>query len=276
MTATQTLPTRSATPGAGFGRLLHSEWTKFRSVRSTLWSLLVLIVTDVALTAILTAVIVKQWNTLDPGRKAHFNTDPGGTILGSGVELGQLAVCVLGVLVIASEYSTGMIRSSLLAAPTRLPILGAKACVLAVTVFVVAELGAFPSFVIGSAIVHSKADVSMSSPGALRAIIGTGLYLTMLALFAFAIGALIRHAAAGITTVIGFVLVLAPLAQLLPGSVGKHIHAYLPSEAGRLVMQTSPQSGDLLTPWQGYGVFAVWTAGLLIAAGFVIRIRDAS
>ena len=276
MTTTQTFPTRSAVPGTGFGRLLHGEWTKFRSVRSTLWSLVILIVADVALTAILTAAIVKQWNTLDPDRKAHFTTDPGGTILGSGVELGQLAVCVLGVLVIASEYTTGMIRSSLLAAPTRLPILGAKAAVLAMTVFVVAELGAFPSFAIGSAIVHSKADVSMSSPGAMRAIVGTGLYLTMLALFALAIGALTRHAAAGITTVIGFVLVLAPLAQLLPGSVGKHIHAYLPSEAGRLVMQTSQHSGDLLTPWQGYGVFALWTAALLIAAGFLIRLRDAS
>jgi uncharacterized membrane protein YdfJ with MMPL/SSD domain len=89
----------------------------------------------------------------------------------------------------------------------------------------------------------------------------------MLGLFALAIGALVRHTAAAITVVIGFVLVLAPLAQLLPGSVGKHIHAYLPSEAGHLVAQQHPAKDDLLGPWQGFGVFCLWTL-LLLALAF--------
>ena len=117
--------------------------------------------------------------------------------------------------------------------------------------------------------------MSLSDPGALRAVIGAGLYLAVLGLFALAIGALLRHTAGGITGVIGFVLVLAPLAQLLPGSIGKHIHAYLPSEAGRLIGQATQTSDDLLSPWQGFGVFCLWTAVLLGVAAWLLNRRDA-
>ena len=121
----------------------------------------------------------------------------------------------------------------------------------------------FPSFFIGAAILHSHAPVSLSDPGVARAVFGGGLYLTMLGLFALAIGAIIRHTAGAITGVIAFVLVLAPLTQLIPGSIGKHIHAYLPSEAGQLIGQAHQhqQSGQLLTPWQGFGVFCALDRG---------------
>jgi hypothetical protein len=90
-----------------------------------------------------------------------------------------------------------------------------------------------------------------------------------------AIGALVRHTAGGITGIIGFVLVLAPLAQLLPGSLGKHIHAYLPTEAGHLIAQSHQGTKDLLTPLQGFGVFCLWTTVALLAAGYMLKKRDA-
>jgi ABC-2 type transport system permease protein len=136
------------------------------------------------------------------------------------------------VLVITSEYSTGTIRSTLLAVPTRLPMLAAKSVVLAALIFVATEAIAIASFFLGVAILHAKVPVSLGDPGVLRVILGMGLYLTMLGLFSMAIGGLFRNTVAGITGVIAFVMVLPVLSQLLPGSLVKHVHAYLPTEAG--------------------------------------------
>ena len=182
---------------------------------------------------------------------------------------------MLGVLVIATEYSTGMIRASLLAVPKRTPMLAAKCVVFFVAVLVVGEALAFPSFLMGAAILHSRAPVSLGDPGVLRAVIGAGLYLSVLGLFALAIGAIVRHTAGAITGVIGFVLVLAPLTQLLPGSFGKHVHAYMPTEAGHLIGQSHQGENDLLSPWQGFGVFCIWTAVLLGVAVYLLNRRDA-
>jgi ABC-type transport system involved in multi-copper enzyme maturation permease subunit len=270
--------TAPAVPVAGpvrFGRLLLSEWTKIRSVRATLWSLLLLVVLTLGFTVLFTWLTVSQWDKADPSQRQRAVADPVSTILGSGFQLSQLAVCVLGVLVITSEYGTGMIRASLLAVPHRIPMLAAKAIVFAVVVFLVGELAAFPSFFLGAAILRSRTPVTLSDPGVLRAVIGAGLYLAVLGLFALAIGALLRHTAAGITGVIAFILVLSPLAQLLPGSVGEHIHAYLPSEAGQLIAFAHRVPGGLLSPWQGFGVFCLWTAVLLAAAAYLLKRRDA-
>lgn len=259
----------------GFGRLLLSEWTKIRSVRSTVWSLVLLVLLDLGFTALLCGLTAAQWSKTDASAQLAIKADPTSTILGSGFFLSQLTVCVLGVMVIGSEYSTGMIRASLLAVPRRVPMLAAKAVVFTVLIFVLGTAVSFASFFIGQPILHSKAPVSLSDPGVLRAVIGGGLYLAMLGLFALALGAIIRHTAAGITGVIGFVLVLAPLAALLPGSLGKHVHAYLPSEAGQLIAKAHQANSDLLTPWQGFGVFAIWTAVLLVIASVQLRSRDA-
>lgn len=270
--------TAPAVPVAGpvrFGRLLLSEWTKIRSVRATIWSLLLLVVLTLGFTALFTWLTVSQWDKADPAQQQRAIADPVSTILGSGFQLSQLAVCVLGVLVITSEYGTGMIRASLLAVPHRTPMLAAKAIVFAAVVFLVGELAAFPSFFLGAAILRSRAPVTLSDLGVLRAVIGAGLYLAVLGLFALAIGALLRHTAAGITGVIAFILVLSPLAQLLPGSVGEHIHAYLPSEAGQLIAFAHRVPGGLLSPWQGFGVFCLWTAVLLTAAAYLLKRRDA-
>jgi ABC-type transport system involved in multi-copper enzyme maturation permease subunit len=168
-----------------------------------------------------------------------------------------------------------MIRASLLAVPKRLPMLAAKAIVFTVLILVVGEAVSFASFAIGAPILHSKVPVSLSDSGALRAVVGGGLFLAMLSLFALAIGAIVRHTAAAITGVIGFVFLLAPLSQLLPGSLGKHIHAYLPTEAGHMIAQSHPAKDDLLSPWQGHGVFALWTAALLVISAVLLQRRDA-
>jgi ABC-2 type transport system permease protein len=261
--------------GAKVIGLISAEWTKIRSLRSTVWALLLLFVVTVGFTALFTGLTVAQWDTSDPAQKAQILADPGRMVLGAGFQLGQLAVCVLGVLVVTGEYSSGTIRASLLAVPTRTPVLAAKAAVFAVLIFIVGELTAIPTFFLGSAILHSRAPVSITDPGVLRAVFGGGLYLAVLAVFAIAIGALVRHTAGAITGIIGFVLVLAPLTQLLPGSLGKHIHAYLPSEAGSLAASPHQAPNDLLTPWQGLSVFCLETAVLVAVAAYLLRRRDA-
>ncbi|WP_067465042.1 ABC transporter permease [Actinomadura macra] len=268
-------PGPTASRGKAFGRLMLAEWTKIRSVRSTFWSLILLVVLDLGFTALFVGLTVGQWDKTEESDRASIIADPTSMILGSGFFLSQLTVCVLGVLVIASEYSTGMIRASLLAVPGRLPMLWAKAAVFALLVLVLGVAVSFASFFIGAAFLNDKVSVSLGDTGVLRAVVGGGLYLAMLGLFAMAVGAIVRHPAGGITGVIGFVLVLAPLTALLPGSIGDHVHAYLPSEAGHLIAQAHQGKDDLLTPWQGYGVFALWTALLLMVAAVLLKRRDA-
>jgi ABC-type transport system involved in multi-copper enzyme maturation permease subunit len=259
----------------GFRRLMLAEWTKIRTVRSTLWTLVLLFVLTLGFTALFVGLTAAQWDDMDVGDQATIRADPVSFILGSGFFLGQLTICVLGVLVIASEYSTGMIRASILAVPRRLPMLWAKALVFGLVVLALGVAVSFVSYFIGAALIDDKAPVSLSDDGVLRAVVGGGLYLAMLGLFALAIGAIVRHTAGGITGVIGFVLVLAPLATLLPGSIGDHVHAYLPSEAGTLISKAHQGEDDLLSPWEGFGVFALWTAGLLGVAAFLLKRRDA-
>ncbi|WP_282695341.1 ABC transporter permease [Streptomyces sp. CC208A] len=276
---TLTAPVSASAAGTqhrpSFGRLMLSEWTKIRSVRSTVWSLAILVVVSLIFTALFMQMGVANWDKTDPAQQAEMRLDPTGTILGSGILLSQLAVCVLGVMVIASEYSTGMIRASLLAVPKRVPVLAAKGAVFGLLVLVVGEVTAFGSFLVGAPLLEEKAPVALGDPGVLRAVAGTGLYLALLGLFALAVGAIIRHTAASITGVIGFVLVLTPMAALLPGKVGTYVHAYLPTQAGFMMTQQQARVGDVLGPWQGIGVLALWTAALLAVAAVLLRRRDA-
>ena len=263
-------------PHGGFGGLLLAEWTKIRSVRSTLWTLILFVVLTVGLTAGLTALIAANWNAPhSAARNATIAADPAGFIFGAGIGLGQLTICVLGVLVITTEYSTGVIRASLLAVPRRIPMLVAKSAVFAALLIVVAEIVAFGSFFAGSALLHSRVPVALGDPGVTRATVGVGLYLTVLGLFALAIGALIRHTAGAIAAVIGVVLVVPILTGFLPGSWGAHVNAYLPEQAGALIYQARPTASALLSPWQGFAVFCGWTAVLLVAAGLLLSRRDA-
>ncbi|QFG19888.1 ABC transporter permease [Actinomadura sp. WMMB 499] len=259
----------------GFGALLLAEWTKIRTVQSTLWSLALLVLLNLGFTGLLAAVFATQWDSMNESDRAMIGEDPAGFFLGAGLSYSQLTVCVLGVLLIASEYSTGMIRSSLLAVPARLPMLWAKALVFAAIVLVLGVAVSFGSFFLGAGILGDRLPVGLGDPGVLRAVFGGGLYLAMLGLFSLAIGAIVRHTAGAITGVIGLVLVLSPLASLLPGRVGEYVNGYLPSTAGMLITAAQPADDGVLGPWSGYGVFALWTAVLLGAAAYLLKRRDA-
>ena len=245
--------------------LLTSEWTKIRSVRSTVWSLLAFVVVAIGFSTLVASVISNNWD--NPGRHpehATLITDPTSVIFGAGFGIGQLAICVLGA-----------IRSSLLAVPLRIPMLAAKAVVFALLDLVVSAITVFAVFFISTAILRSHVNVTLSQPGVTRAVIGGILYLTVLGLFALAIGGLIRHTAGAIATVIALVLVIPPLIALIPGTIANHIHGYLPTVAGQLIGQSSQQPADVLSPWQGFGVFCLWTAVLLAACGWLLVRRDA-
>jgi ABC-2 type transport system permease protein len=262
-------------PGARFARLLLAEWTKLRSVRSTIWSMITFVVVTVGLTSLITWLISANWVQANPGDRAATVADPVGTILGTGLYFGQLVICVLGVLTISSEYSTGTIRASLLAVPRRLPMLAAKGTVFALLVLVVSELVALGSFFAGSAMLRSHAPVALSDPGVARAVIGEGLSLAVLGLFSMAIGALMRHTAGAIATATGVAFVLPIIASFLPGSWGQHVHDYLPSVAGAMIAQAHQGAAQVLSPWQGFGILCAWTVLLLAAAFYLLRRRDA-
>lgn len=258
---------------ARFGALMHAEWTKIRSVRSTAWSLGVLVVSAIGLNTVITAAGMASWKTLSAATKQGYLADPTG-FLSFALNFAQIPICVLGAMVISSEYSTGMIRASMLAVPRRTPMLAAKATVFAAVAFVVGELVAFASFLSAQAIIRSHIPVSLSDPAVLRAVFGMGLYLTVLGLLGLAIGALVRHTAGALTVVVGVVVVVSNLARTLPGTVGQHIAAYLPTNAGLLITHAHQESTDLLTPWQGFGVLCLWTALLLGAAACALSRRD--
>jgi len=273
---TTTLDPTVTTPGVHAGRLLRAEFTKLRTVRSTVWSLAIMVVVSVGLSALFTWLAVNSWDKAGNGdNQANLVRDPVAYFFGAGFYFGQLAICVLGVLVIASEYSTGMIRSSLLAVPHRLRLFAAKAAAFTAVAFVTGLAITFPLFFIDSSILHSHVVVKISDSGVLRALIGGGLYIAVVGLFALALGAIIRHTAGAITTVIGLVLVIFPLANLLPGSWGKHVNAYLPTNAGTTIMQIHQKSDHILTPWNGFLVFVGWTALLLVIASALLVKRDA-
>jgi ABC-type transport system involved in multi-copper enzyme maturation permease subunit len=137
----------------------------------------------------------------------------------------------------------------------------------AVTVFAV--------FFISTAILRSHVSITIGQPGVTRACIGAVLYLTVLGLFSLAIGGLIRHMVGAIATVIALVLVVPPLVSLIPGTIANHVHGYLPTIAGQLIGQTSQQPIDVLSPWQGFGVFCLWTVVLLAACAYLLVRRDA-
>jgi ABC-type transport system involved in multi-copper enzyme maturation permease subunit len=262
---------------AGFGHYVLAEWTKIRSVRSTLWTLILFVLITVGFTALITWITIANWNGPHAAdRDARALADPTSIIFGASIYLGQLTLCVLGALVITSEYSTGVIRASLLAVPKRFPMLVAKVVVFALLIGVVAEVVAFGSFFVGSAILHSRVSVSLSQTGMLRAVIGAGLYLTVFGLLALGIGTIVRHTAGAISIAVCVAFVLPILTGLLPDTTFfNHLNAYLPEQAGSQVYLVHPPSTQLLSAWEGLGVLGIWTVGLLAIGAYLLDRRDA-
>jgi ABC-2 type transport system permease protein len=253
-----------------FLRVLRSEWIKLRSVRSTGWTLFALFVVTVGISA-LTA-----W-----GASSHLSqvrasgpVDPTNLSLG-GLVFGQLAIAVLGVLVITTEYSTGGIRASLTAVPQRLRLLAAKAVVFTAVGFVVGLIACFVSFYVGMIFFGGQGvGVSITDPGVLRAVIGGALFLAASGLLGFAIGVLLRHTAGAITICVALLFIAPIVLGSVPVHVVHVINKYFFGSAGQHVAEVVAHSGAL-GPWAGYLVFTGEWAVLLVAGALLMRRRDA-
>jgi ABC-2 type transport system permease protein len=278
MTITQTSPAQAPSYAATSvhpvtqARVLNSEWIKFRSLRSSFYTLLAAVVATIGLGALFAAVVANRWTQMDAGERARFNpTD----LSLRGVFLAQLAIGVLGVLIITGEYSTGMIRATLGAVPTRLPVLWAKAAVFAVVSLITTAIAALAAFLVAQALLSSQhIQASLSDPGVIRAIIGTALYLTVVGLLGVGLGFVLRNTAGAISALFGMLLVLPVLGAVLPSSWAPHIVPYLPSNAGQAVMTVHPDSGTL-APWTGFGVFCIYAVAAVAAAAVLLKRRDA-
>ncbi len=270
MSAVAASPPRA---GVSQRRVALSEWTKLRSVRSTRWSLFVTLLLIIGIGILACVVFESRWPTLAADERRHFH--PLRTSL-AGVNFAQLAIGVLGVLVITAEYSTGMIRATLSAVPKRLPVLWAKALVFGGVAFAVSLPAVFIVFFVGQAILSGQhIDVGISHPGVIRALFGAALFLTVMGLFGLGLGAILRNTAGGIAALAGIVFVLPPIIGLLPASVTNSIDPYLPSNAGNAVWSINPDP-NTLAPWAGLAVFAAYAAlSIVIAAVLLIR-RDTS
>lgn len=262
-------------PRAGLTGMLRSEWTKLRSVRSTMWSLVAMAGIALGLMSMIAWAIMRQWGTTDPADQNYLRQHPLEIIIARPVFIAQLVIAVLGVMVISAEYTTGMIRSTLQAQPRRLTVLTAKIAVFAALMLVVGELLSFAAFFLGRAILAEHVPVALDDPGVPRSVVGAGLFMAVLGLFSLAFGAIIRHTAGAITAVLGLVLIVSQLTELLPGSWGAHIHAWMPTNAGQLIFEPTLPRGALLTQWQGFAVFSGWTILLLAVAAYLFKKRDA-
>lgn len=270
--------------GVTLARTVRSEWIKLRSLRSTWWSLLAVVVIIIGLGVLISALRANHYNQDlsrgSTGVRAGFGHGDGGgfdatKISLRGVFLAQLAVGVLGVLVITGEYGTGMIRSSLASVPRRIPVLVAKAFVIGVVAFAVAAGSSALAFLFGQrALASTHLQATLATPHAFRAVLGAAVYLVLIGLLAVGLGFLVRNTAGAIATLFGIVLVLPLLTEALPTPYSTDVGKYLPLNAGTQIIGTS-YDPTMLSPWTGLGVVAIYAAAALVAGAIVLRRRDA-
>jgi ABC-2 type transport system permease protein len=318
VTTTPDIRLSSLPPAAGRAGLrgaLASEFTKIRSVRSTYWTLGALFLVSVGLGIVAAAGTAAHFNA-HPMSKAGFDSTQ--VTLGVFFEIGQLIIAVLGAMVITSEYSTGMIRTSLSAQPRRGVVYAAKAITFAVVTLVVSLVTAFTAFFAGQAL-YASSGVGVSLfgtariPGTMRpncqqtiqvgpgqfrcvnnhpvvtswlqihpsavlaAIIGTALYVTLVALIAYGVGALVRHTAGAIAAVIALVFIVPIVENALPSNWHNDIMRFLPDAANQVIPLTISGTGNpnLWSAWPQLGVTALWAAALVAVGAYLFRKRDA-
>jgi ABC-2 type transport system permease protein len=312
MATTATSPVRLSTlpPAAGRAGLrgaIASEFTKLRSVRSTYWTLAALLIVSIGIGAAISAGSASDLSS-NPGDKAGFDATQ--VSLFAFFELGQLIIAVIGAMSITSEYSTGMVRTSLTALPRRGVVYAAKAIVLTGVTLVVSLVTSFVAFFLGQAILASTGvgasilgttsvprgaegvgggpnspptsvnlvgHILIPSSTVLTAIIGTALFVTVVAVIAFGLGAIIRHTAGAITTVIGVMFILPIIVQILPHTWRWDIMRFMPDAAGRVISVTVPGGGNehLWSAWPQFLVTAIFAMVLLGVGGYLFRKRDA-
>ena len=255
--------------------LARSEWVKLSTVRSTYWTLLLTAIAMAGFGTLLTVAYARHYSTTSAAAQHAF--DPAAYSL-SGFFLAQLAIGVLGVVIITSEYTTGSIRSTFAAAPQRVPVLAAKAAVFTAAAAATGIVSSFAAFFLGQATLAGKGiGTHLGGPGVLRSVLGTGLYLAVLGLLALGLGALIRRTAGAIAAVVGLIVILPVLVQGLPASWQTVITRYLPSVAGQAIIGRTKfaPSGPLLSPWTGFALFCAYALAILTAAAITVNRRDA-
>jgi ABC-2 type transport system permease protein len=253
--------------------VVRSEWTKLWSLRSTRWSLGVAFVAMVALGIGIAAVQMSRWGSTSAHDQAVYDSIDVGV---GGYHLAQLAIGVLGVLVISGEYATGMIRSSFMAVPKRLPVLWAKLAVYCCVVFVLMLVATCISFFAVQAIVSGHhVQHAIGDPHALRAVVGTALFLTVLGALGLGLGALLRNTAGGIAAFVGLLFVLPGITALLPHATGDAIDPYLPLNAGFTITTSTFEDSHHLSTFGGFAVFCAYTAIVIAVAAVRLVRRDA-
>ncbi|HTP22517.1 MAG TPA: ABC transporter permease [Solirubrobacteraceae bacterium] len=253
-------------------RVIRSEWTKLWSLRSTRWTLLVAIIGMAGLGPLIATVQMNRWDHMSLGDRLSFN--PINTGLG-GYHFAQLAIGVLGVLVLTGEYSTGQIRSTFMAVPKRLPVLWAKAGTFAAVTFVLMLISGLIAFLASQGILtQHHVQTTLAHAPALRSWIGAALYLAVLSVLALSLGAIVRNTAGGIALFAGLLFVVPGLVAILPTSTQNAINPYLPSVAGTGIL-SGTRAAYTFSPWGGFALFCGYTVLALVVAAVLMRRRDA-
>lgn len=239
--------------------VLHSEWIKIRSVRASFGSLLAVFAATLAITLIVFATVGRA--------EAEGGEDP---VFGAfyAINFAQIAAIAFGATAVSSEYTGGALRISLSAVPRRGLFYAAKTAIVATAALAVGIATAFATFFAGQAFL-GKYAIGLGEPGALRACIGGGIYLALMALFATGLTFLLRSAVAVLSLLIPFILIVS----FVVGGIAEGAAAYLPDRAGQQILHQDPAGG--LGPWTGLAVTALWAAAALVAGWWAMHRRDA-
>ncbi|MDI3404494.1 ABC transporter permease [Streptomyces cavernicola] len=253
------------------GRVLKSEWTKIRSVASTVWTLGLAVVVTIGL-GLLISILAKN-DFADMNARDRLTFDPT-AISFAGMGLGQLAMIVFGVLVVSNEYSTGMIRTSLAAVPQRAAFLFSKIAVATGLALVVAMATSFITFFVGQAAMGDQ-RAALGDPGVLRAVIGGGLYMTLIAVFSMGVAAMLRSPMLSLGILMPFFFLVSSILGNV--SATKKIGQFLPDQAGQKIMQVvSPLDDDTpYGPWGGLAIMVGWVAVAVLGGYVLLKRRDA-
>jgi ABC-2 type transport system permease protein len=257
------------------GHALHAEWTKVRTAPGTIWLLLAILTLTVAISAVASAAVTCPTGgcTVDPAK-----------ISLAGIVLGQAVAAILAVLVIGTEYSTGMICTTLAAMPGRITVLAAKATVLTGLLLAAAIPAMLASLLVGRLVLPGNGFtvangymlMSLTNGPVLRATVGSVLYLVLIGLLSLGIATAVRDSATAIGIVLGLLYVLPIIAQAVSDPHWRrHLQQIAPMSAGLTVQATTNLSSLVIRPWAGLGVLATWAAGALLIGGLLIRFRDA-
>lgn len=271
---------RERQPSLGFGNVLRSEWTKLRSVRSTFWTLGATVLLCVGFAALACWGYADHINGLSSTERAReLAGDQFDAVSWSlvGINLGQLALGVLGVLVVTSEYGSGLIRTTLGAVPRRVPLLLAKSVMFGVAALIAGQLIAFGSFFLGqSLLADASLDASLGDDGVLRAITSGGLYLALVGLIGLGLGTIIRHTAGAISALVAFLLVLPVLSTALPGAWESRVGERLPMSIMETLVSSGPPTGDnALSASSGMLLMVGYAAAAVVIGAVLLVRRDA-